>query len=500
MKTPGPQDNAEPKKKETTFINLRSGRVQPPTEEETNYFREKYRPPFVGFVGVGRRVASSLTNIQSIALALAFPTFLGRGVIDREAAAEPDWAKDIRKSSSYDANVERQLQARKSFRRRYSGDSHEPLPRERYFALFADGSTERSYTLLGELNAYALALKSGYCAAVPLAETPCAIGVVFRGLPGEPNPLYQFVNNPDQYGYLFDTVSRDPRNLISSGLIASISRDNEYVVSVTCEDIQFTLDDIFDMRLREARSWVVEFFRNPPPAKTNDDLAHGGWLELMAGQYNFDLSKVHGWRDLVPVLCDPNFGGNGMTDLFGSFLRRLGCRGLIYPSARSDHGVVLDEGRLVDHWGWNLVNYTGASIPTRLSPEEWTPLQRPEGIYHFAEIESGPRAGSFVSLGQSLYTKLVNQTLFDQYIFFHGPEWRSKNARHTLSVRGYCWYRCDYLMEPETNPMVACDKCDSQFPFNQVALLPRCPRCQFGGDLAVFVTAPAFLVPLLMRV
>ena len=34
-----------------------------------------------------------------------------------------------------------------------------------------------------------------------------------------------------------------------------------------------------------------------------------------------------------------------MTDLFAAFLRRMGCTGIIYPSARSDHGVILEDGR-----------------------------------------------------------------------------------------------------------------------------------------------------------
>lgn len=147
------------------------------------------------------------------------------------------------------------------------------------------------------------------------------------------------------------------------------------------------------MRLPKVRRWMANFFRNPPRAETNDDLAHGALLQIIADAYKFDLSMVNGWSTLLPVTNDPGVGGNGMTDLFAAYIRRLGCGGLVYPSARCDHGVVLDEGRLVDHWGWVLVNYTDATIPTRVAFEEYTPREPREGIYHFAEIESGGQAG-----------------------------------------------------------------------------------------------------------
>ena len=299
MNGPKPLDSEQPKTGKTIFVNLRAEEPYSPTEEETRFFRQKYKPPFVEFVSSGRRVASSLTPLQSVALAFAFPAFAGRATIDREGAAEPDWAKDLRNSPTYDENVERQLQMRGSFRRRYSADTDNPLPREKYFALASEAAKERCYTLLGELNAYALPLKSGCCAAVPLAGQ-AAVGAVFRGLPGEPNPLYRFVTEPGRYSYLFDSVRRDPRSLISPDLIASVPSDTEFTVAVPCEDVDISIERAFDMRLQTTRQWMVDFFRNPPEITTNDDLAHGGWLHLMAGQYKFDLSRVDSWRACCP--------------------------------------------------------------------------------------------------------------------------------------------------------------------------------------------------------
>jgi len=176
MIIPESGESGQNDKRKFEFVNLRTEEPQPPSDEETRFFRQKYQPPFVTFVGSGRRVASPLTPLQAVATGYAFPAFLGKATVNREGAAEPEWAQDLRSSPAYDKIAERQLKMRGSLRRRYSGDTHEPLPRDRYFALYGESATERSYTLLGELNGYALPMKCGYCTAVPSAE-PDAFGV-----------------------------------------------------------------------------------------------------------------------------------------------------------------------------------------------------------------------------------------------------------------------------------------------------------------------------------
>ena len=94
----------------------------------------------------------------------------------------------------------------------------------------------------------------------------------------------------------------------------------------------------------------------------------------------------------------------------------------------------------------------------------------------------------------------MNQALFNEYALIHGPEWRAKHKQQTMSVRGYCWYRLSYSLNTENNEVATCDACDSHFPVQQIALLPQCPRCRFGGDLGVFVTVPEFFFPYLRQV
>jgi len=478
------------------FIDLGTEAKDVPPDAEASYFRNKYRPPFTATVISGRRLASPTTPLEAIAVGFAFPLFLGRAVVDKEAASVPEWASRLPPALANDPNVMRKLGLRGLLRRRYSGDIHHPLPRGRYFALSGGDGAERSYALSGELNAYAIPLLTGYCAATTLSGR-AAVGVVFRGLPGDPNPLRCFVTEPDHYNRLLNGVPSDPRLLITADLEAGVAATNQFIVSIPCDDVDLSIERIFDMRLPATRRWMVDFFRNPPLVHSDDDLAHGECLRILAQGYGVDLTGIDGWRALLPIICGPSHGGNAMTDLFAAFLRRMGCEGIIYPSARSDHGVIFEAGRLVHHWGWHLVDYRGSSLPKSLSFEEVKPLPPWQGLYHHAEIEDGELAGSFAVIGGSLHTRMTLQTQFDRHVLERRMEWRERNGTAALKMRGYCWYRHNYSASQDE---VECDACGTRFSYEQVGPRRQCPSCRFGGDLGVFETVPKFLVSRLSQV
>jgi hypothetical protein len=460
--------------------------------EEILLLRAKYAPPFSRFRGRGCRMSSNPSPLQMVAMALAFPLFYGTSTIKAvdQSSVEP-WPTNVPFAGDFGRRLQHKLQQRRFVRRRYSGDTHAPLARSRYMALAGEGHAQPSYTLLAEINAYTVTQKSGYCAAV-LGPDGQSIQLVFRGLPGEPNPLYRLVSDPSQFSSLFAKTTSDPRQLITPEIRDAISSDTIVAVPFPHEEVDVELDNAFDLRLPETRRWMVEFFRNPPPCETDEDLAHGAMLREMACRYSFDLSAVHEWRGLLPVTNGMTFGGNGMTDLFATFLRKVGCDGLIYPSARCDHGVIVDDGAPVYDWGWNVVDYRGAEAPERISMEEISPLEGLHGIRHFAEIPDGDHEGSFAYLGNSLYQLVENQRTFDEYCLLHGPEWRVKRNARELTVRGYSWFRRTYSLEFDSVDFVTCDQCQSRCPAER-AFLPRCPNCQFAGDLGVYVQVPDLL-------
>jgi tetratricopeptide (TPR) repeat protein len=448
--------------------------------------RAKYSPPFTRFSGVGRRISTQLSPLQSVAMSFAFPVFSGRSTIDRAGARPPEWLPSW--VTFADRSVQRKIKGRRFARRRYSGDTHAELPRSRYLALAGPRSAPASYTLLAEMNAYAVPLKTGYAAGA-LAADGESLRLIFRGLPGEPNPLRHLIVEPERFSFLFDEAPNDPRGFITAQMIDEVPANSTFEIPLPCEDVEIHLDNAFDLRLPDTRRWMVEFFRNPPSANADEDLAHGDWLALTAEQYRYDLGAVHDWRGLLPATNTATFGGNAMTDVFAQFLRKLGCEGLIFPSARCDHGVVVDDGAPKYDWGWNLVDYRGAPISDSLSPEEISPLEPLEGILHYAELLDGVNAGSFAFLGNTLRACISNQLLYDRYCIIRAPAWRMANGGDELSVRGYTWFRRKFSHGLIPAEVVQCDRCQTEVP-KQSAFVPRCPACQFSGDMGVFVEVP----------
>jgi hypothetical protein len=64
-------------------------------------------------------------------------------------------------------------------------------------------------------------------------------------------------------------------------------------------------------------------------------------------------------------------GGNGPTRIAGQWLRALGADALVFPSARSDSEVTVENGEVVSFAGWNLVDYREAE-PVRVQTYDLT--------------------------------------------------------------------------------------------------------------------------------
>jgi hypothetical protein len=79
---------------------------------------------------------------------------------------------------------------------------------------------------------------------------------------------------------------------------------------------------------------------------------------------------------MLPTLVGPGLGGSEATSLIGSYLRTHGVQALIYPSARFNTWVQVQDGVPVDYGGWNLVDYRNA--PCSQLPAFDPGLFRPE--------------------------------------------------------------------------------------------------------------------------
>jgi tetratricopeptide (TPR) repeat protein len=272
-------------------------------EEEAAFFRHKYMPPFLPFVGSGKRLALDLSPVQKLAVAVAFPAFLGREVVDpRGAATPPEIAKLPEMFFPPGSRAAYKRDLRKRLQRRYSGDSHEPLPRSRYIALHGEQSTADTYTLLGEMNAYTAAVLTGYCAAVPSGD-PDSIAIVFRGLPDEPNPLWSFVTNPDRYPR-FAGAWNDPRSESLQAAKPLISEETEFKVIIPCERVALssTSSSICVIATRERGCSIFSRILQKPLTTTISPMAIG-WKRRLVRRVSTCLSSRHGtpWSPSLPT-------------------------------------------------------------------------------------------------------------------------------------------------------------------------------------------------------
>lgn len=108
-----------------------------------------------------------------------------------------------------------------------------------------------------------------------------------------------------------------------------------------------TIENVIDMRLPRTQQWFFDQFKN------------GDGLFLIK-----DGGTAREFYDLIPTLMHPALGGSDVTHAVGSWMRSSGVNGLVFPSARSDVSVTIEDGELVDCHGWNFVDYrTARNLP-----------------------------------------------------------------------------------------------------------------------------------------
>lgn len=459
-----------------------------PEIAETAYFREKYQPLFEPVCVNGLRIGEPKTDLERLGICFALPLFLGRGTLE-ELQADDDtknWPAEYRNHPA----VQRQLNLRGQIRRRFSGSVHWPVPRKKYFSIVGRNPKSRSYGIIGELNAYAIPFLTGCCIAVFDHDHDC-IRLCFKGLPNQPNPLFQFLNAPGQYKRVLDHIPDETRSLITPDVLKLVPNSNTWALDLPTATYEIVSNRALDMRMPATRDWMTNFFRNPPRAVTDADLAHGDFVRQYAKDYQIDLLKLRTWSNMIPIVCCQAVGGNALTDIFAAFLRRLGCTGIVYPSARCDHGVYFENNCMVDDWGWHFVDFTGSETPTRISPEFLQPMRPIQFPYFFAEITTGANAGSFTTIGGSLHTRMTRQLQFDQFAL-ERQKLLSANARLIPSpLSSFTWYGRDYI---NLSNNVYCGKCSAQFNYHDVAPRDSCPNCKCRADISGYIDCPLTLL------
>jgi hypothetical protein len=117
--------------------------------------------------------------------------------------------------------------------------------------------------------------------------------------------------------------------------------------------VELDLDEVVDLRYPECQDWFVSEFGTSAFEK---------FLARDAGHQN-----ITDFPHLIPALISPVPGGgmfDGISQYAGHWLRTHDIQALVYPSARTDASVLIRDGQIEDHRGWNLVDYRGAPPPT----------------------------------------------------------------------------------------------------------------------------------------
>ncbi len=220
--------------------------------------------------------------------------------------------------------------------KRFSG--HPALPGGFYYTLAKDPSGDDDGTLAQELKAYAAhgseqeGLFEFWDFTVPRQRAE-GLDFVRRTIRGS---LPVEMDGPCLVVALLP-VNRKPHPLVRDHTTQAIAV--HVCITLSIEKLRFgSVVDLREPRTAQKFAHVMTrlpFFPNNPP-----------------------LDSFHG---LLPTMLRQNLGGtHGFHSAIGSTLRHMGTQALIYPSARCDCHVDVEEGNVRQWAGWNLVRYAQA--------------------------------------------------------------------------------------------------------------------------------------------
>lgn len=236
-------------------------------------------------------------------------------------------------------------------RRRFAGGSD--LPVSRYHSVCADESGDDAGTMCYELMTYWSGRLSGrvFPSIFDTSSHPGADGFV--------ESLRGFVAESPDAGYrascerLFDS-GRPFLSVIPMRAHASVqeTQDAQEFLDfpALCELAvrAVTVPDCLDLRLESHREFFCAELVETEPINARAQFAgtrHESTVDLIS---------------TLSAMIFPELGGDSFHAALGQVLRERGYQGLVFPSARNDSRVVNAGGELVEHSGWNFVDYRGA--------------------------------------------------------------------------------------------------------------------------------------------
>jgi hypothetical protein len=150
--------------------------------------------------------------------------------------------------------------------------------------------------------------------------------------------------------------------------------------------LKVAVNGVLDLRHPPAQDWVVAFLCQK--------VTH-----IAESLKRLTRAKERDRRWLVALrllLAQDLGGGQFAAQAIGYELRRLGAAGLVFPSARSDSQVIMRDGQMLEHRGFNFVDYRGSKLSTRSAPEPifWEFPEYPD-VVSFLTAANRDGAGSW---------------------------------------------------------------------------------------------------------
>ncbi len=227
--------------------------------------------------------------------------------------------------------------------RRFAGDH--TLPRGRYYTVCKNAKGDDNNTLQGELWAYYRPEYAGDIAMFDSADEKAMLEVENSGVWKLPR-----ISTP----HIAVTFSPTKQAANPFGFLAGVDFPNALAVLLPVSVREERIEKVLDLRQPETARWFAYYFSRLVVEPNQDDGLRD-WIRCCPLRPELDSIE-----QMLPTLMSQERGGGMFCQMVGTWLRRHGVNGMIFPSVRNDPGVEVKDGEVVDWNGWNFVDYRDA--------------------------------------------------------------------------------------------------------------------------------------------
>jgi transposase-like protein len=291
--------------------------------------------PFTSFDGwIKQIVPERAPPIAREAFEAAFPWFLDLAVPpEKMLASIPEEGKAWRFSGRRP--------------RRFAGD--DALPRSRYYTLCKDESGNDAGTLVCEIWAYSHIARTGEIELIDTADPTASKRLAKLGLETPANKSILVVFSPG------------PKSGVSPFLLHTGLPQRVVAFPIPMQTIHERIDKVVDLRIPDTADWFARVVSQAVLHLHSPSTDRSGYYKCWPFRPPLD-----NFGQLLPAMLTQELGGGVLSVAAGALLRRAGANALVFPSARNDPRLRVQDGKLGWAKGWNLVDYRKAPPPKQM--------------------------------------------------------------------------------------------------------------------------------------